>query len=283
MKSILMVGQSNMAGRGFLTAVPPIVNENLSMFRNGRWQLMAEPVNFDREVAGVGPAPAFAQAWSQAHPHEQLGLIPCAEGGSAIAEWAPDGPLLRHAIQEARFAQETSDIIAILWHQGENDSHDHLYRTYPQQLTATLTHLRTALKLPHVPIILGELPDFLGRQGFGLSAVEAPQINAAIHQVAATLPQVYVATATGLTSNPDGIHLDAPSQRRFGYRYYQAFQTQADVTVPAAQEATQVAQLTQSTPTPAERQYLASKQFAQGQGTFADFIAAYQAAQEDPA
>ncbi|MGY5340296.1 sialate O-acetylesterase [Levilactobacillus spicheri] len=251
MKSILMVGQSNMAGRGFLTAVPPIVNENLSMFRNGRWQLMAEPVNFDREVAGVGPA--------------------------------PDGPLLRHAIQEAQFAQETSDIIAILWHQGENDSHDHLYQTYPQQLTATLTHLRTALKLPHVPIILGELPDFLGQQGFGLSAVEAPQINAAIHQVATALPQAYVATATGLTSNPDGIHLDAPSQRRFGYRYYQAFQTQADVTVPAAQEATQVAQLTQSTPTPAERQYLASKRFAQGQGTFADFIAAYQADQEDPA
>mgnify|MGYP006972147430 CR=1 FL=1 len=30
-------------------------------------------------------------------------------------------------------------------------------------------------------------------------------------------------TAEGLTPNPDGIHMDAVSQRRFGVRYYEAF------------------------------------------------------------
>ena len=283
MKSILMVGQSNMAGRGFLTAVPPILNDHLRMLRNGRWQQLAEPVNVDREVAGVGLAPAFAQAWSADHPDETLGLIPCAEGGSALAEWAPDAPLMRHAISEAHFAQETSEIIAILWHQGENDSLDHHYRTYQNQLTHTLTHLRTALNLPAVPIILGGLPAFLGQHGFGLSATEAPQIDALIRQTAAELPQAYFVTAADLTANPDGIHLNAPSQRRFGVRYYQAFHQRSDVLAPLADEAQRVAALTAHPLTAAETLYLQSKRFALGQTTFDEFMAAVQASRSGEA
>lgn len=41
-KSFLMIGQSNMAGRGFIHEVPPIYNERIQMLRNGRWQMMAE-------------------------------------------------------------------------------------------------------------------------------------------------------------------------------------------------------------------------------------------------
>lgn len=41
MKSVLMIGQSNMAGRGFLNEVPMICNERIQMLRNGRWQMMA--------------------------------------------------------------------------------------------------------------------------------------------------------------------------------------------------------------------------------------------------
>lgn len=81
MKSVLLIGQSNMAGRGYLTDVPAIYNENIEMLRNGRWQMMTEPLHFDREVSGIGPAASFAAAWSQDHPDEKLGLIPCAERG----------------------------------------------------------------------------------------------------------------------------------------------------------------------------------------------------------
>ena len=41
MKSVLMIGQSHMAGRGFLNEVPMICNERIQMLRNGRWQMMA--------------------------------------------------------------------------------------------------------------------------------------------------------------------------------------------------------------------------------------------------
>lgn len=42
--SFLLIGQSNMAGRGFLDEVPPIHDERIKMLRNGRWQVMAEPI-----------------------------------------------------------------------------------------------------------------------------------------------------------------------------------------------------------------------------------------------
>ena len=38
--SILMIGQSNMAGRGALDELPPIKNPDCFMLRNGRWQPM---------------------------------------------------------------------------------------------------------------------------------------------------------------------------------------------------------------------------------------------------
>ncbi|MGW7768639.1 sialate O-acetylesterase, partial [Bacillus velezensis] len=42
-KSFLMLGQSNMAGRGFLNEADPIYNEKIKMLRNGQWQMMTEP------------------------------------------------------------------------------------------------------------------------------------------------------------------------------------------------------------------------------------------------
>ena len=60
MKSILMIGQSNMAGRGFINEVPMICNERILMLRNAGWQMMAEPINYDRPNAGIGLAGSFA-------------------------------------------------------------------------------------------------------------------------------------------------------------------------------------------------------------------------------
>ena len=56
MKSVLMIGQSNMAGRGFINEVPMICNERILMLRNGKWQMMTEPVNYDRPISGVSLA-----------------------------------------------------------------------------------------------------------------------------------------------------------------------------------------------------------------------------------
>ena len=79
-----MIGQSNMAGRGFLNEVPRICNERILMLRNGKWQMMCEQINYDRPVAGVGLASSFAKMWCMDNLKDNIGLIPCAEGGSSF-------------------------------------------------------------------------------------------------------------------------------------------------------------------------------------------------------
>ncbi|MBL4954967.1 sialate O-acetylesterase [Neobacillus sp. OS1-32] len=271
MKSILLIGQSNMAGRGFIEDVAPIYNEHINVLRNGRWQMMAEPLNFDRHVSGVGPAASFAQAWTEDHPGESIGLIPCAEGGSSIDEWTIDGLLTRHAISEAKFAMETSEIVGILWHQGESDSYGERYKTYEEKLLSLFKHLREELNAPDIPIIIGELGHYLGKVGFGKSAVEYKQINQILSKVAHTEKNCYFVTSKGLTANPDGIHINAISQRKFGLRYYEAFSKQKHVLDILDIEDEWIEKVAKRDLTKNERIFVQSTKFALGQLSFGEF------------
>lgn len=271
MKSILLIGQSNMAGRGFLEDVTPIYNEHIHMLRNGRWQVMAEPINVDRHISGVGPAASFAQAWTEDHPGEAIGVIPCAEGGSSIDEWAIDGLLTRHAISEAKFAMETSEIVGILWHQGESDSYGGRYKTYEDKLLLLFKHLRKELNAPDIPIMIGELGHYLGESGFGKSAVEYKQINQVLSRVAHTEKNCYFVTSKGLKANPDGIHIDAVSQRKFGLRYYEAFSKETHVLDRLEIEEEWIENLTKRELTKNEQIFVQSTKFALGQLSFEDF------------
>ena len=271
MKSVLLIGQSNMAGRGFIEDVSPIYNEDIKMLRNGRWQMMAEPLNFDRHVSGVGPAASFAHAWTEAHPGEFIGLIPCAEGGSSIDEWAIDGILTRHAIFEAKFAMETSDLVGILWHQGESDSYGERYKTYEDKLISLFKHLREELNAPDIPILIGELGHYLGEVGFGKSAVEYKQINEILSQVAHSEKNCYFVTSKGLTANPDGIHINALSQRKFGLRYFEAFSKQKHVLDILDIENEWIEKIAKRELTKNERIFVQSTKFALGQLSFEEF------------
>lgn len=271
MKSVLLIGQSNMAGRGFIEDVPPIYNEHIHMLRNGRWQTMAEPLNFDRHISGVGPAASFAQAWTEDHPGESIGLIPCAEGGSSIDEWTIDGLLTRHAISEAKFAMETSELVGILWHQGESDSYGERYKMYEDKLLSLFKHLREELNVPDIPIVIGELGHYLGDVGFGKSAVEYKQINEILSKVAHTEKSCYFVTSTGLTANPDGIHIDAVSQRKFGLRYYEAFSKQKHVLDVLDVEHEWIEKEAKRELTKNERIFVESMKFALGQVSFEEF------------
>ena len=222
-KSFLMLGQSNMAGRGFINEVPPIYNERIQMLRNGRWQMMTEPINYDRPVAGVSLVSSFADAWCSENKEDTIGLIPCAEGGSSLDDWAIDKVLFRHAISEAKFAMETSELAGILWHQGETDSFNGNYKTYYKKLLLIIETLRKELNAPDIPLIIGGLPDFLGKEGFGKNCTEYALVNKELEKFASEQDNCYFVTAKGLTSNPDGIHIDAVSQRKFGLRYFEAF------------------------------------------------------------
>ncbi len=268
-KSFLMLGQSNMAGRGFLHEVKPIYNEKIKMLRNGQWQMMTEPINYDRPVAGVSLAASFAEEFAKANPHDEIGLIPCAEGGSSLDDWHPQGTLFQHALSEARFALESSQICGILWHQGESDSHNSLHETYYEKLSLIIETLRKELNLQHVPLMIGELGDFLGKTGFGKYSSEFQEINKQLRRFAHEQQNCYFVSAEGLTPNPDGIHLNAVSQRKFGFRYYAAFSRKSHILEPLSDEDQSLNINNNYSKT--EQIYIHSMDLALGKITYAEF------------
>ena len=273
MKSVLMIGQSNMAGRGFINEVPMICNERIQMLRNGRWQMMTEPINYDRPVAGVGLAGSFAAMWCMENKEEKIGLIPCAEGGSSLDDWAIDKRIFKHAVCQAKFAMEDTELIGILWHQGENDSHGGNYQTYYEKLQVIVETLRKELKAPEVPFIMGGLGDFLGKSGFGLNCTEYDMVNRELLRFAKEQKHSYFVTAEGLTSNPDGIHIDAISQRKFGVRYYEAFSKRENVLNPIENEMELLNICMNKLYTEGEKMYLEMLDFGLGKMSYEEFMA----------
>jgi hypothetical protein len=271
-KSFLMIGQSNMAGRGFLHKVPPIYNERIQMLRNGRWQMMTEPINYDRPVSGISLAGSFADAWCRQNQEDTIGLIPCAEGGSTLDEWAADEVLFRHAITEAKFAMQSSDLTGILWHQGESDSANGNYKVYYKKLLLIIETLKKELNSPDIPIIMGGLGDFLGKEGFGKSCTEYNFINQELQKFAFEQDNCYFVTASGLTSNPDGIHIDAISQRKFGLRYFEALSTKQHVLKPLNNESELINLSHTRIHTKTEMIYIKSMEFALGKISYEEFV-----------
>ncbi|KMY50245.1 sialate O-acetylesterase [Peribacillus loiseleuriae] len=270
-KSFLMLGQSNMAGRGFIHEVPPIYNERIQMLRNGRWQMMTEPINYDRLVSGISLAGSFADEWCCKNQEDTIGLIPCAEGGSSLEEWAVDGALFKHAVNEAKFAMQNSELTGILWHQGESDSTNGNYKVYYKKLLVIIETLRKELDVPNIPLIIGGLGDFLGKVGYGKNCTEYNFINQELQKFAFEQDNCYFVTASGLTSNPDGIHIDAISQRKFGLRYLEAFSNKQHVLKPLINEYELINLNHARTHTKAEKIYIKSLDFALGKISYDEF------------
>jgi hypothetical protein len=234
--SFLMIGQSNMAGRGFIKEVPVIYNHNIKMLRNGNWQTMWEPINYDRPNAGVGLAASFAAAWQLKNQTSEIGLIPCADGGTSLDDWNVDGILFKNAVFQTKLAQKTSTLKGILWHQGESDCELNKANHYSEKFSTIIQTLRNELEVSDIPLIIGGLGDFLTQGIYGEYFESYTIVNQELEKFAENNENCYFVTASGLNANPDGIHIDANSQRIFGVRYFESFQTKQSILKPIQNE-----------------------------------------------
>ena len=82
----------------------------------------------------------------------------------------------------------------------------------------------------------------------------------------------YFVTASGLSSNPDGIHINAASQRTFGVRYYEAFSKQENLLPPMENEMELLNLCINRPYTKNEKKYLEMTKFASGQITYEEFV-----------
>ena len=155
--SFLLIGQSNMAGRGFLDEVVPVNEAHIKVLRNGRWCNLHRPVHHDRHFSGVCLAESFAEKYAETYGVD-VGLIPCADGGTTLNQWMPGTILFDHAVYMTRLAQRTSTVAGVLWHQGEGDCFPSLRATYRARFETMMAEMRRLLGLYDVPFIVGWVP-----------------------------------------------------------------------------------------------------------------------------
>lgn len=231
--SFLIIGQSNMAGRGNMAEASPLLTNGgrMKVLRNGRWQIMYRPVNPDRPFSGTCLAESFAKAYSDDHPDVEVGIIPCADGGTSLDQWQEGGLLFDNAVNCAKLAMRTSHLVGILWHQGEADCSAELHPLYLDKIKSILNALRRELHAEKTPFIVGGLGDFLKNFPDDSALVNYPYVNRALMELSSREKHVAFASAEGLTSNPDNLHFDHKSLEEFGQRYYEAFKTIEDKTI----------------------------------------------------
>jgi hypothetical protein len=214
----LLIGQSNMAGRGRLNEVPAMRNPQVSMFRDGRWITAEEPLHTDKpEIAGVGLGMSFAVELVKRAHFTSVGLVPCAVGGTPLSRWMPRADLYESAVSVAQHALSDGTLRGILWHQGEGDSGNaDDGDSYGHRFHQMINALRLQLTDENVPVITGELGPFLERHAnCGFFKV----VNQQLQELAGRLPAYGCASAKGLTDNGDSLHFNSESLREFGRRY----------------------------------------------------------------
>lgn len=219
----LLIGQSNMAGRGRLHEVSHIQHSHIHMFRDGSWLPAVEPIHTDKpDVAGIGLCMSFAHELVERFPTMQVGMIPTAVGGTPLSRWIPGADLYENAITICKDALSIGGKLrGILWHQGEGDSgNQNNANTYATRLLDMFTKLREELNAPDVPIITGELGPYLTKHP---TLRYYQTVNQQLHLLATLLPHYAVASAQDLTDNGDNLHFDAKSLRTFGKRYFDMY------------------------------------------------------------
>ena len=158
----LLIGQSNMAGRGVPESQDKQTNSHIWVLtKQQTWTLAHDPLHFDKpSIVGVGPGLSFAKTLLEANPAMHIGLIPCAVAGSGIDVWEPGAyyePTKSHpyddAIQRARKALENGQLAGILWHQGESDSEPDKAAVYEQKLSTFIRRIRADLHAEQVPFL----------------------------------------------------------------------------------------------------------------------------------
>lgn len=216
----LLMGQSNMAGRGVVEAQDKIAHPRVMKFSKDRkWVPAVDPLHFDKSQVGVGLGKTFGEVMAEAHPQATIGLIPCAFGGTPISRWQKGADLYLNAVERAQAAMKAGTLKGILWHQGETDSGNAMVAPkYGELLAKLVTDLRTDLAAGDAPFVAGQLGQFLNRGQKDKPSLW-PVINEQLDALPTKLKRAATVSSEGLTHKGDSLHFDSPSFREFGKRY----------------------------------------------------------------
>jgi hypothetical protein len=219
----LLMGQSNMAGRGQVGAVDKAPHPRVLTFTPGNtWAPAVEPITHDKPtMLGVGPGLAFGKVMAEKYPEATIGLVSCAFGGTPLRRWERGGDLYSNAVHRAQLALRDGTLKGVLWHQGEADSGVATNaNTYADRLAKMIADLRTDLGAPNLPFVAGELGEFFYLRQTNASPYVLV-VNDALKHLPVRVPHTGCASSRGLKDKGDTLHFNAAAQHEFGRRYAQ--------------------------------------------------------------
>jgi hypothetical protein len=225
----LLMGQSNMKGRGVMPE-EPLRNPQIIMMHKGTdgWFLARHPLHLvgnatdfhGADNAGVGPGLAFAEAIAAAQPATRIALIPCALGGSNITQWRKGRRLYDETVRRAKLALQQGPngktrIAGALWLQGESDTKTpEKIQAYPAALGQLIDNLRADLGVPDLPFIACTIGE--------MKPESAPQakINAILLGISSIRPHTACVDSRDFAKHiGDRVHFDTATQEEHGRRY----------------------------------------------------------------
>lgn len=224
----LLMGQSNMSGRGALAELSPDdlrPDPRVMAYGNdGKLAVAVEPLDTAAgqidavsadEAAAVGPGRFFGRVMVRRSGHQVI-LVPCSKGGSSLDRWRPGGgreTLYGSCIARAREAAAFGRLAGALWYQGESDAKALSdASTWAVRLETMFAALRKDLNAPVLPVVVTVLADqpTIGSYPAWTAVQEA--------QRGLKVSCVTTAPATGLPTNADTLHLSAQAERTLGSR-----------------------------------------------------------------
>lgn len=221
----LLMGQSNMAGRGLVQSIDTIPHPRVFMLdKEQQWVPAIDPMHFDKPVAGVGLGLTFGKIMANENPDITIGLIPTAVGGSSINAWFADSLHQQtntypynDMIIRAKEAMQDGSLKGILWHQGESDTGtEESVDGYSQKFLAMVDSLKKDLGIKSIPIVTGEIGYF-----FYERSPLAEQLNGELTKLAKENACLNLVSAQGLNHKGDQTHFDSDSYHELGRRYAQ--------------------------------------------------------------
>lgn len=220
----LLMGQSNMCGRDTRQLASQVDNPKILAFNSdGKWVIARDPMfpMAGRIEPGAGPGIPFAAKMLAADPKVTIGLVPCAVGGTQLRRWVKGGDLYENALVQAKAAAENGVISGVLWHQGESDSEKmETAEIYEARLKHMFSDLRADLKQPDLPIVVGEIGEFMDEKKFP----GAETVRKAIKRMPKVVEHVGFVNSSGLKDKGDELHFDADGSKQLGERFAKEMQ-----------------------------------------------------------
>ncbi|MEO8130388.1 MAG: sialate O-acetylesterase [Bryobacteraceae bacterium] len=243
----VLAGQSNMEGVGDLVDVQPPDLKIHSFDLTDTWLVAKEPlhtlvsavdkVHWPRNTAGdqvrtegealttynekrkkgAGLALPFAAEMLR-KTAVPIGLVPCAHGGTSMAQWDPAlrdrggdslyGGMIR------RVAAVGGKVAGVLWYQGESDANPKAAPVFAAKFAELIAAIRSDFGQPDLPFYYVQLARHINTQNI----VEWNQIQEAQRLAELSIPHTGMVAAID-SSLDDGIHVSTQDHKRLGKQF----------------------------------------------------------------